>query len=300
MNEGRYTFRAMGSPCELRLYGPDRDRLDGAARTARAEIARIERKYSRYRDDSLLGAINRSAGDAKGVDLDPETAHLLDYAQTCWEQSDGLFDITSGVLRRVWDFHSGCVPAAGEVAAVLERVGWSRLTWAPPRLVLPLAGMELDLGGIGKEYAVDRAAACCREAGVEHGMVDLGGDLAVIGPRPDGQGWSVGVRHPRQAGAAMASIRLSSGGLASSGDYERCMLVDGIRYGHILDPRTGWPADGGLTCVSVQAPSCLIAGSASTIAMLRGAPEGPAWLDALGLPSVRMTRDGEISGAIAA
>jgi thiamine biosynthesis lipoprotein len=223
---------------------------------------------------------------------------LLEYARTAWEQSGGLFDITSGVLREVWDFRSNRVPAQREIDAVLRRVGWSKLTWRPPHLVLPIPGMQLDFGGFVKEYAADRAAAACRAAGAEHGIADLGGDLAAVGPRPGGGAWRVGVRHPRRRGEALTSVPLAHGGLASSGDYERCMIVGGVRYAHILDPRSGWPASG-LACVTVLAPSCLIAGTASTIAMLKGEREGPHWLDALGLPSVCMTAGGDVLGSLA-
>jgi len=288
----------MGSPCELHLYGADAELLEAAAARARDEIARLERKYSRYREDSLASAINASAGDPAGIRLDPETTRLLEYARTAHEESGGLFDITSGVLREVWDFRSGKPPSRDAVARVLERVGWSRLRWRPPHLVLPIPGMQLDFGGFVKEYAADRTAVICREAGVRHGMVDLGGDLAALGPSPDGRPWRVGVRHPRIPGAALARVGLARGGLASSGDYERAMVVDGVRYSHILDPRSGWPVQG-LTCASVIAPSCLVAGTATTIAMLKGDVEGPRWLDALGLPNVRMSASGQVSGSLA-
>jgi thiamine biosynthesis lipoprotein len=288
----------MGSPCALQLYGRSRRRIDAMAEAARAEIVRLEQKYSRYREDSLTSRINRSAGRSDGVVVDDETASLLDYAETAFSQSAGLFDITSGVLRRVWDFKSGRVPASDEIEALLSRVGWQRVRWECPRIVLPIAGMEVDFGGYVKEYAADRVAALCRSLGARHGLVDLGGDLAVIGPHPDGSPWRVGVRHPRRPGTAMATVSLASGGIASSGDYERCMVVDGKRYGHVLDPRTGWPVEG-LASVSVAASHCLIAGTATTVAMLKGAAEGAAWLDELGLPNLRMDPDGELAGTLA-
>jgi thiamine biosynthesis lipoprotein len=288
----------MGSPCELHLYADTKARSDEVAVAAREEIARLESKYTRYREDSLTSSINRSAGDADGITVDDETASLLDYAQTAYEQSDGLFDITSGILRRVWNFGSGRLPEPAQIAALLPLIGWHRVAWERPRLVLPTAGMEIDFGGFVKEYAADRVAALCRRLGVHHGLVDLGGDLAVVGPHPDRSPWHVGIRHPRRPGTAMATIALAAGGIASSGDYERCMSVDGRRYGHVLDPKTGWPVDG-LASVSVTASHCLIAGSATTIAMLKGAEAGPAWLDELGLPNLRMTQNGAIDGTLA-
>jgi thiamine biosynthesis lipoprotein len=298
MREHRVAFRAMGSPCELRLYAGDPETARRVAAAAVAEVARLERKYSRYRGDSLAARINRSAGDAAGLEVDPETAGLLDYAERAWQQSDGLFDVTSGVLRRAWDFKSGRVPSQCELDAVLPCVGWDKLRWARPRLALPLPGMEIDFGGYVKEYAVDRVAALCRAGGIASGLVDLGGDLAALGPHPDGRPWTVGIRHPREPHRAIAKVDVARGGIASSGDYERCMLVDGVRYGHILDPRTGWPARG-LAAVSVLAPHCLVAGTASTIGMLMGAREAAAWLDALGLPHLRVDADGALGGSLA-
>ena len=289
----------MGSPCELKLYGAGGDALDPVAEAGIREVRRLERKYSRYRDDSLLSAINRSAGDTQGIEVDPETAGLLDFAETCFQHSDSLFDITSGVLRQVWDFRSGRLPTRQAVDAARRRIGWERVRWERPRLVLPDRNMELDFGGIAKEYAVDRCAERCRSLGVRHGLVDLGGDLAAIGPHPDGKPWIVGIRDPRRPREALAAIPVEQACVASSGDYERFMIVDGVRYGHILDPRTGWPVRG-LAGVSVVAPLCLIAGTASTIAMLKGERDGTAWLDSLGLANLRITQSGAVSGTLAA
>lgn len=297
MQLSRHPFRAMGCPCELRLYAEESELGDAVAKAAVDEVLRLEQKYSRYREDSVASAINRSAGDPVGIEVDEETSSLLDYADTSFRESGGLFDITSGVLRRVWDLKAKRVPTRAEVRNVLRLVGWDRVRWQRPRLVLPLAGMQLDFGGYVKEYAADRVAELCRMRGIRHGMVDLGGDLCAVGPHPDGKPWIVGIRHPRRPQAALATLPLSSGAVATSGDYERCMIVNGKRYGHILNPKTGWPASG-LATVSVAAPHCLVAGSASTIAMLMGAREGPRWLDELGLPNLRMDEEGRISGTL--
>jgi thiamine biosynthesis lipoprotein len=281
------------------LYGAAPSEVAEAAEVGIAEVARLERKYSRYRDDSLTTSINRSAGDPDGVCVDAETAALLDYADVSFQQSGGLFDITSGILRRVWDFKAGRLPAQDELDDVRKRIGWEKVRWERPRLVLPLEGMELDFGGYVKEYAADRVAELCRSRGIRHGLVDLGGDLSVLGPHPDGTPWRVGVRDPRRPDAAMASVALAAGAIASSGDYERFMVVDGKRYGHILNPKTGWPVEG-LAGVSVVASHCLIAGTAATIAMLKGVRDGVAWLEELGLPHVRVDRSGAIGGTLAA
>jgi thiamine biosynthesis lipoprotein len=259
----RVRFHAMGCPCTLHLYAASRGEAERIADAAVAEVRRLEAKYSRYRDDSLATEINRSAGSPQGSEVDDETAALLDYAQTCYEQSGGRFDITAGVLRRAWNFKAKRVPAQAEIDAVLPLIGWQHVRWQRPHLMLPRAGMEIDFGGYVKEYAADRVAELCRELGLEHGLVDLGGDLAVVGPHPDGRPWWVGVRNPSRPEEAIRGVALGSGGIATSGDYERGMVVDGVRYTHVLDPRTGWPVVG-LASVSVVAPHCLVAGSAST------------------------------------
>lgn len=288
----------MGGVCEIRLYAPDARCAQAQADVAQAEVQRLEKIYSRYLDDSVTTRINRSAGHAQGVDVDEETAGLLDYAQAAWEQSEGLFDITSGVLRRVWDFKSGRIPTQAEIDNTLQLIGWDKLHWRRPHLVLPSAGMELDFGGYVKEYAADRAAQACRDAGARHGFVELGGDIALIGPHPDGAAWEVGVRNPRDPEVAIAQISLVSGGIASSGDYERFFERDGKRYCHILNPLTGWPVTG-LAGVSVVAEQCLIAGTATTIAMLKGSDEGPEWLQELGLRHLYVDTRGRISGNLA-
>jgi thiamine biosynthesis lipoprotein len=295
----RYDWKALGSPCELHLWGESRRALDATAEAAQSVVAEIERKYSRYRDDSVITRINRSAGDPAGVLVDEETAGMLDYADTAFRHSGGLFDVTSGSLRKIWDFKSGRVPSQSQVSGALERVGWARVRWSRPRIVLPVPGMELDFGGFGKEYAVDRVADLCRARGVRHGMVDLGGDLRAIGPHPDGKPWIVGIRDPRDPERAMARVPIGDWGLATSGDYERCMVVDGVRYTHILDPRSGWPVRG-LRSATVIAPQCLVAGTATTVALLKGAREGVRFLDSLGLPNLRMDAEGRVSGSLAA
>ena len=292
-----YSFKAMGGPCEVRLYAPERERADRYAEAARAEILRLEQRYSRYRDDSLTTMVNRSAGDSRGVEVDAESAALLDYAHTAWAQSGGLFDITSGVLRRVWDFKTRRVPTQAQIDGILPLIGWGKLRWDKPHLVLPVAGMELDFGGYVKEYAADRAAQASRDAGARHGFVELAGDIALIGAHPDGAPWHIGVRHPRAPEQALATIPLGAGAIASSGDYERYFEVDGLRYSHLLNPKTGWPVRG-LSAVSVVAPQCLIAGTASTITMLKGAEDGPRWLGELGLRHLCVDARGGLAGSV--
>lgn len=290
----RFPFQAMGSPCEIQLFAPDESVARAGAEHAIADIARLEARYSRYREDSLLSQINRIAAQGGSIEVDNETASLLNYAATCHAESDGLFDITSGILRRAWRFNQERLPTPAEIAALKARIGWHRLRWQAPGLSFPEAGLELDFGGVVKEYAVDRAAALCQERGFRHGVVNLGGDIKIIGPRADGQPWRIGIKHPRSNASLLDTIELERGALASSGDYERCIVVEGVRYGHILNPHSGWPVRH-LAAVSVVADFCVIAGSASTIAMLKE-EDGPAWLAALGLRHLWVDVNGNSGG----
>ena len=292
-----FPFKAMGSPCELKLYANQKDKIQQVVLSITAEIERLEKKYSRYREDSITTVINRSAGHQHGVEVDAETSSLLNYAQVAYEQSDGLFDITSGILRKAWDFRSNVLPIQADIEALLPLIGWDKVEWEASKLRLPHKGMELDFGGYVKEYTADVAVNMCLQAGIKHGLVNLGGDICVIGPHLDGSDWKVGVRHPRSPDFPMSFVYLSNGALASSGDYERYMVVNGVRYAHILNPKTGWPVNS-LACTSVHAPQCVVAGTASTIAMLKGEKEGIQWLEELGLPYISMDQSNRIFGTL--
>ena len=289
----------MGSHCSIQLYATCRAEFDEVSQRVEAEIARIESRYSRYLETSFLAAINRSARQAETIRVDAETARLIDYAYACHAKSGGLFDITSGRLRRVWDFgREQAISDMGRLKAELRHVGMHRLAWNDPELGFEVPGMELDLGGIVKEYAADQAAAICRAGGVSHGLVELGGDIAVIGPHPDGSDWIVGVQHPVDRDALLMNIGVGSGGVATSGDYERYIELDGRRYSHLLNPITGWPVHG-LVAVTVVAQHCLLAGSLATIAMLKGA-EGAAWLGGCGVGYLCVDVEGQVSGNLLA
>ena len=277
-------FSAMASRCSIRLAGVETALAGAWADQAIAEVRRIEAKYSRYRADSVVSHLNAAAGQPGGIEVDDETAGLIGFAAALHRASDGLFDITSGVLRRAWDFRSARLPDRADVQALLPLVGWQRVEWDGVSLRLPRAGMELDFGGFGKEYAADRAASLLQSLGATSGIVNLGGDLRVLGPQPDGQPWRIGIAHPRRLGEVIASLPLTEGALATSGDYERYLVVDGRRYCHLLDPRSGWPVSHWQS-VSVSAPACLAAGAISSIAMLMEAKaadflrqQGATWM----------------------
>ncbi len=285
-----FEFKAMGSPCALRLVGRSQPALQAAAMIAIDEVRRIEQRYSRYREDSLVSRINAAAGTGRAIEVDAETAALFDFAAQLNSESAGRFDITSGVLRRAWDWGTARVPGAAEIEALRPLIGWPQVHWDGRCIALPKVGMQIDLGGIGKEYAADRATALLVSHGVAGGFVDLGGDIVVIGPRADAGPWSVGLQHPREAGALLGRVELARGALATSGDYARFVEFDGRRYSHLLDATTGWPA-GHWQSVSVLAPNCTAAGAVATLAMLQD-ESAIGFLRAQGLPFLAVRHDG--------
>jgi len=291
----------MGCPCEIGLYSQSRDQARSAFRAAEKEVRRLDRKYSHYRGDSYLSKINHQAASPDGIEVDDETAGLLDYAEVQYQSSEGLFDITAGALSAIWD-RINVLPQKHLLAVALSRTGWHQVCWDGKTLRMP-AGMKIDPGGLVKEYAADRAALELKTRGIRSAFVDLGGDLHFLGPHPDGRPWQTGIRNPNGEANAVATIEVCSGGLASSGDYERYSKIGDKQYGHIINPKTGWPANAhgdALLSASALAPSCLLAGSITTLALLAGSDAGLSFLEDSGVPWLAVRPDSRISGTIQA
>ena len=295
MYRHRTSFRAMACDNVIELYALSEALARQAAAATVAEVQRIERKYSRYVPDSVVSTINHAkVVEGRGVwrKIDPETAQLLDFADSCYRQSDGMFDITSGVLRRVWDFNATAPPTPTMIAMVLPLIGWKKLERTAEAVRFTVEGMEMDFGGFGKEYAADRAAAVLLSHGIANGYVDLGGDVVVIGPQADGAAWSLGIRHPRHPNALLETLNITSGAVATSGDYERYLEHDGVRYSHILNPFTGQSVHG-MQSVTAFAPTCMVAGALTTIAMLKG-EGGLNWLEKSGVRALVVSSAGVV------
>lgn len=266
-------FSVMASPCEI-LIDVDTEQasdysekqLEATIRAVYEEAKRIEQKFSRYVKGNVVDQMNNS--DGTPLVLDDETSRLMDFAFQCYQLSDGLFDISSGVLRKVWTFDgSDQVPSKHSIQPILNNIGLNKLHWHSPHLKMP-ADMELDFGGIGKEYAVD----CCLKLATETVplpiLINFGGDLACNGPRKNNTPWQVGIESV--GGGAPAAIRLPHGALATSGDARRYLMKDGVRYSHILNPLTGSSVLGAPRSITIAAPTCIEAGLMSTMAMLQG------------------------------
>ncbi len=235
---------------------------------ASEEAARIENKFSRYLPDNIIHRINNSGGQP--VEVDPETAGLLDFSAHLHQISNGRFDVTSGVLRRLWHFDGGDkIPSRKQAKALLPLIGWDRLEWENPLIKVP-EGMEIDLGGLGKEYAVDKVAALLADRTKAAFLVNFGGDLRAVGSRRDAEPWAVGVERPGFENQASLQLKLKQGALATSGDASRFLLSGGTRYPHILNPRTAWPVMKAPRSVTVLADTCTEAGLLATLAMLQG------------------------------
>ena len=272
----------MGCPCELRFHTDTGEAFRRTAERCVREIKRFERKYSRYLPDSVTSTINRAAGRAS-TPIDRETAAILRYAAVCHEQSGGLFDITSGVFRYLWHAGRMTLPLSHELDACIARVGWEKVQCSDRRVYLPLPGMELDFGGVVKEYAADAAAMIARKAGIRHGLVNLGGDVCIVGPQANGEPWPIGIVHPTQTDSAIATLALTEGAVTTSGRYERYVEIDGKRYSHLIDPRTGWPVEG-LLSVSVVADRAIVAGSVASVALLQPQASALDWLERCDTP----------------
>jgi len=260
-------FNAMASPCEIILSECDKAKAMALSALAHTEVKRIEKKFSRYRDDNVVYRINNSNGHK--VDIDEEISRLLSFSNQCYLASDGLFDVTSGILRKVWKFDgSDIIPSARDVEPLLPLIGWDKVTWDGHNVSL-LPGMELDFGGVGKEYAVDRVLLILAEKHAHPLLINFGGDIATNGALFPDHHWRVGIEgiaHKRVADV----LNLNGGAIATSGDARRFLLKDGIRYSHVLNPVTGQPVVNAPHSVTVAAPSCVQAGMLSTIALLQG------------------------------
>jgi thiamine biosynthesis lipoprotein len=281
----------MACACEVVVAVHTENEAQQLAKIAIDEVKRIEAKFSRYLTDSIVARVNKAAG-LDAVECDEETWSLLEFSDALHKSSDGLFDITSGVLRRVWNFRAAKVPSERELQEVLPLIGWGKVERTNHTVRLPKVGMELDFGGFGKEYAADRAGALLEKNGLLHGYVNLAGDIRVVGPKPDASPWMFGIQDPRNKDRILATIPVERGGLATSGDYERFFEVNAQRYCHVLNPLSGMPVTYWRT-VSVVAPLAVLAGNCTTIAMLKES-EALTFLKSTGLNYLAVDQSGVI------
>jgi thiamine biosynthesis lipoprotein len=269
-------FVAMTTSCEVLIESEHADVAQEIAEVIIREALRIEHKFSRYRTDNIIHEINHSGGNQ--VILDVETQSLLHLVDTCYELSDGLFDITAGVLNKVWSFSPDAIPPSeGAINEMLEYVGWHRVNLRENTITLP-EHMAIDLGGIVKEYAVDRCSEICQERWPDISvLINFGGDVAVSNPRHNASFWQVAIPSIDACIDTPRLIQLCKGGMATSGDYKRYLMHNGIRYSHILNPQTGYALTNAPRAVTVCADNCVQAGLLSMMAAFHG-PNAQAFL----------------------
>ncbi len=269
------TFNAMASPCEVLIQTSDKNLAEQVGQCVSSEVWRIEDKYSRYDPKSVCSQINNSGGQP--ILIDEETFLLLNFAEQCYQLSDGIFDISSGVLSKVWTFDrvSGeCqhLPSQEDITNILSFVGWHKVIYDKRSIKMPKQ-MQLDFGGIGKEYAVDRCILMTKQLTDKPLLINLGGDLAVSGPRDNKQPWQVAIEHPDSDSLGQQQdmiVAIHQGALATSGDARRYLIKAGVRYGHILNAKTGWPILYAPRSITTVAPQCVQAGILATLALLQG------------------------------
>jgi len=264
---------------DIQVISSDDARANQAIAAAYGEIQRIERLISRYHQDSQIVALNKNAG-VESVAVSPEVRDLLQRGKEYSILTDGLFDIAIGALVNLWGIGTEHerIPTDEEIQQTLPRINLAALDLANPQHVsITQPGISVDLGGIGKGYAIDRAWQTLKDHGIEKALINAGGNIRCIGTRADGKPWRIGIRHPRQDGI-LGVIEVTEKAVATSGDYERYFLKGGTRYHHILDPRTGKPAQG-CQSVTILAPTAEMADALSTSVFLMGADAGMRFIE---------------------
>lgn len=252
---------AMGTEYTMDLYGANTTALAGAAEQASEEVKRIDQLLSNYIPDSELSKVNREAYDHP-VAVSPELFSLLQECITDSRKSEGSFDITVGPLMKVWGFYkgSGRLPHRAEIRTALNQIGYQNveLDAVHHTVRFKKAGMSLDPGGIGKGYAVDKMASVLRKNGITSALISGGGSsiYGIGAPPDDPRGWYIRIRDPKNEKKTAAEIYLKDNSVSTSGNYEKFFFAEGKLYSHIMDPRTGYPAEGMLS-VSVIAPRTL-------------------------------------------
>jgi FAD:protein FMN transferase len=268
-------FHALGTHCSVKFrLADDRAALDFAAE-ALDWIGKFEAKFSRFRGHSVISQINSAAG-RDWTEVDSEVEHLFDLAADLYRRTDGILDPTLLPLLQVWDWKQVHLklPTPAEVTAALGLTGLKKVERRPGAVRLPVAGMGLDFGGFGKEYAVDYLTKIARQSGITDALIDLGRDIFALGGNGKHPFWHVGIEDGCKPGTCWGGLAVSGRAVSASGDYARHFDHQGVRYGHILDPRTGWPVRNGMRAVTVVAPSCLEAGIYSTAVFVLGARDG--------------------------
>ncbi len=285
------TIFAMDTVMELTAYG---DQAQEAVNAAVAEVNRLDAALASRRETSDIAKANHAGGAP--VEVRADTAELLEQALALCADTGGALDVTIYPIMRAWGFDTKeyRVPTQGELDSLLERVDYGTITIKGNTLTVP-AGMELDLGAVGKGYAADRVVRLWREMGVTSGLLNLGGNIHCLGAKPDGSDWTVGIRDPREETATLCTVTGQDMAVVTSGAYQRYFEKDGVTYHHNMDPATGRPAHSGAASVSVIGPSGLVCDGLSTALFVMGAEKAADyWRSHRDFDMVYYTQDGAL------
>ena len=271
----RLDFKALGTNCSIKFRQEDETASVLFASAALDWLGDFEAKFSRYRPSSVVSGINAAAG-AGWTAIDDETEHMLNLGGDLHQRTNGIIDPTLLPLQRVWDWKTAHLklPSQAEIQSALALTGWNQIERRPGAVRLSKEGMGLDFGGFGKEYAVDYLARMAAQHGITDALIDLGRDIHALGGNGRHPFWHVGIEDGKRPGHCWGGLAVSGRAVSASGDSARHFIHEGVRYGHILDPRTGWPVANGMRSVTVIGNSCLEAGAYSTAVFVLGSREG--------------------------
>jgi len=286
------TALIMGTVVEIKGFSTDEKKLDRAISDAFAEMRRVDEKFSSFRPESEISRLSSAGGAFK---VSKETAQLLKLGQRISRLSDGAFEMGLGRLKQLWAIESDApkVPTEQQIRAALEQIGPEDLQIEGTLVRKAHPDLQIDLGGIAKGYAIDRAIEVLRQEGVQSAAVNAGGDIRLLGDR-NGEPWKIGIQHPRRTEQVLATLPLSDRAVVTSGDYERFFEKDGIRYHHIFDPLSGRPAR---LCqsVTVVAADAATADALATAVFVLGPIKGFKLLEEQqGVEGLMVTAAGEV------
>ncbi|HTK31973.1 MAG TPA: FAD:protein FMN transferase [Candidatus Saccharimonadaceae bacterium] len=267
-----FVGRTMGTYDQVVIVTADSAAAAPIAEACQHEFARLDSVLTNWTTTSEVARLNRTAG-TRTTHVQADVARVIAAAMRTWRESDGAYDITVEPLVRLWGFLAGTphVPPRSDIRAAYAHVGAQRVKFDSTASTLRFTQpwVKIDLGGLGKGYAADVATGILRERGVSDALVDLSGKMYALGHPADADAWRIGIRDPRDRIPYFARLTLRDEGIATSGKYEQFVDADGKRYGHIMDPRTGWPAQG-LISVTVVTPDAITADAWATALFVLG------------------------------
>lgn len=291
------SFVKMGSAFDLTLVAKNQTEADRLIEAAIAEIDRIERLISSWDQASETTLVNRMAGK-QPVKVSKELYDLVFRAKAIAQLTDGAFDPTYASVDKIWTFDGRSIqqPKAEIISATVAKIGFEKLVFDPLEnsLYLPLQGMKIGFGAIGKGYAADRVKSLLQKQGVTAGIVNASGDMSAWGSQPNGKTWQVGLVNPKNKEKVFAWFPISNQAVVTSGDYEKFLMIDNKRHGHIINPKTGYPSQGVISC-TVFAPKAELADALSTALFVMGVETGIDFINQLNqVEAIMIDDDGKI------